>query len=58
MFIVCIFPSLLFAQEKINVSGAVYSETGEPLSGVTVSAKNTAGSFSTSSLSNDKGSFN
>ena len=57
MFIVCISPSLLFAQEKINVSGAVYSETGEPLSGVTVTAKNQVGGFSTSSLSNDRGEF-
>jgi TonB-linked SusC/RagA family outer membrane protein len=57
IFSACLFPALLSAQEKITVSGAVYSESGEPLGGVSVVAKNTAGGASSSVLSNQKGQF-
>lgn len=54
---VCLFPSLLFAQEKLNVSGVVLSTSGEPLTGVTVTAKNAATGSVVSSLSKENGAY-
>ncbi|KQS35631.1 TonB-dependent receptor [Pedobacter sp. Leaf194] len=58
IFIGCVFPSLASAQgSQASINGVITEESGKPVPGASISIRNEATGFSTSTASNSKGEY-
>jgi hypothetical protein len=55
--ILLLAPSLAFAQTQFQLAGSVASATGQPMAGVTVSAKGDRGTITTSVFTDQSGNY-